>query len=174
MEFLGQSVAMSCTDQLPEAALSVQRYICELLPTAWTHKWCGACRQGVCQALCSASMALAALLQQLRPLTPELSSTACMDALLTVHAAMSSCSEALAIMRGQPSSHLSLPCLQVSLVCPHLSPGLSLPALFPCRAPSWRMATYIHALPPAKLSQVLSSRYSTLPRRPPRPLGASK
>ena len=151
--FSGQSLAMFCTGQLPEAALSVQGYKCELLLIAWTHKWCVACRQGVCQALCSASMALAALLQQLRPLTPELSSTACMDALLTVHAAMSSCSEALAIMRGQPSSHLSLPCLQVSLVCPHLPPGLCLPAPSPCRAP-WRMATYIHALPPAKLFQV--------------------
>lgn len=56
---------------------------------------------------------MSALLQQLRPLTPELSSTACMDALLAVHAAMSSCPEALATQRGQPPSQAQLPCLQV-------------------------------------------------------------
>ncbi|KAK9862215.1 hypothetical protein WJX84_008545 [Apatococcus fuscideae] len=72
----------------------------------------GITRQNVCQALCSATLTMSALLQQLRPLTPELSSTACLDALLMVHAAMSSCPEALATLRGQPPSQAQLPCLQ--------------------------------------------------------------
>lgn len=99
------------------------KHACNLLScsTKSRRQYCSnVCRQSVCQALCSATLAMSALLQQLRPLTPELSSTACMDALLAVHAAMSSCPEALATLRGQPPSQAQLPCLQVCPNSPYL------------------------------------------------------